>query len=148
VDSRAENENRVLRLRVHLVFAGVPDSCDSKADREDKQKLRIGTAFFDRNRCLPYASARSCIVCEETLSDAQESDLVPGSAGNDAGWKLCHGEAATLESRPLHRLRNLRNKCPISDERGVRITSVGETRNPKNQIFLPDAYSGYGSGQN
>ena len=32
---------------------------------EQKQKIRIGTAFFDRNRCLPYASARTCIVCEE-----------------------------------------------------------------------------------
>jgi len=32
---------------------------------EAKQQIRIGTAFFDRNRCLPYASARTCMVCEE-----------------------------------------------------------------------------------
>src|SRR5581483_5864646 len=32
---------------------------------EQKQQIRIGTAFFDRNRCLPWVSARTCIVCEE-----------------------------------------------------------------------------------
>jgi ferredoxin len=32
---------------------------------EEKKKIRIGTAFIDRNRCMPYAAARTCIVCEE-----------------------------------------------------------------------------------
>jgi len=27
--------------------------------------IRIGTAFFDRNRCLPWAMDKPCIVCEE-----------------------------------------------------------------------------------
>jgi ferredoxin len=27
--------------------------------------LRIGTAFFDRSRCLPWAMDRPCIVCQE-----------------------------------------------------------------------------------
>jgi len=28
------------------------------------------------------------------------------------------------------------NKCPIADQRGVYVTSVGETRNPRNQVLL------------
>jgi len=27
--------------------------------------IKIGTAFFDRNRCLPWAMDKPCIVCEE-----------------------------------------------------------------------------------
>jgi len=27
--------------------------------------IRLGTAFFDRNRCLPWAMKKPCIVCEE-----------------------------------------------------------------------------------
>jgi formate hydrogenlyase subunit 6/NADH:ubiquinone oxidoreductase subunit I len=27
--------------------------------------VRIGTAFFDRSRCLPWAMDRPCIVCQE-----------------------------------------------------------------------------------
>jgi polyferredoxin len=31
----------------------------------DAGPIKIGTAFFDRNRCLPWAMNRPCIVCEE-----------------------------------------------------------------------------------
>jgi ferredoxin len=30
-----------------------------------KIKTVIGTAFFDTNRCLPYAFSKTCVVCEE-----------------------------------------------------------------------------------
>ena len=36
------------------------------------------------------------------------------------------------------------NKCPIADRRGVYVTSVGESRNPKNQILLSEGYSSSG----
>jgi len=32
---------------------------------EEAGPVRIGTAFVDRNRCLPWAMNRPCIVCEE-----------------------------------------------------------------------------------
>ena len=32
---------------------------------EDKRQTVIGHAYVDRNRCLPWASGRSCITCEE-----------------------------------------------------------------------------------
>jgi ferredoxin len=31
----------------------------------DVGPIKMGTAFFDRNRCLPWAMDRPCIVCEE-----------------------------------------------------------------------------------
>ena len=30
-----------------------------------KNPIKIGTAFFNRGRCLPWAMNRTCIVCEE-----------------------------------------------------------------------------------
>jgi polyferredoxin len=32
---------------------------------EEKQETVLGTAFFDRNRCIPWAENRNCAVCEE-----------------------------------------------------------------------------------
>ena len=33
------------------------------------------------------------------------------------------------------------DKCPIADERGIRVTSVGETRHPKiNSMFIDTGY--------
>jgi ferredoxin len=103
---------------------------------ERKQKIRIGTAFFDRNRCLPYASARTCIVCEEHCPTPKkaiwfEEVSVASPDGQRVVVKqprvnldLCIG-CGICE-----------NKCPIADRRGVYVTSAGESRHPKNQILL------------
>lgn len=32
---------------------------------EEKRKTVIGTAYIDQNRCIPWASYRPCVVCEE-----------------------------------------------------------------------------------
>ncbi len=45
-----------------------PISLDEKHGRGDFQEngpIRLGTAFVDRGRCLPWAMDRPCIVCEE-----------------------------------------------------------------------------------
>jgi polyferredoxin len=36
-----------------------------RGDFADAGPIKIGTAFFDRNRCLPWAMDKPCIVCEE-----------------------------------------------------------------------------------
>jgi ferredoxin len=131
-----------------LCSQACPTHAIQKLTVEEKQKLRIGTAFFDRNRCLPYASARSCIVCEEHCPTPKKAIWF-----QEVQVMKPDGTYATVKQPRLNPDLCIgcgicETKCPISDERGVRITSVGETRNPKNQIFLPDVYSGYGSGQN
>ncbi len=35
------------------------------AEFKDAGPIKIGTAFFDRNRCLPWAMNKPCIVCQE-----------------------------------------------------------------------------------
>jgi len=45
-----------------------PISLDERLGRGDftsQGSVRIGTAFVDRNRCLPWAMERPCIVCQE-----------------------------------------------------------------------------------
>lgn len=42
-----------------------PTGAISKLDMDTKIKTVIGTAFFNVNRCLPYAFGTNCIVCEE-----------------------------------------------------------------------------------
>lgn len=45
-----------------------PISLDEKLGKNefaDKGPVKLGTAFVDRSRCLPWAMGRPCIVCEE-----------------------------------------------------------------------------------
>ena len=121
--------------------------CPTQAIRrisvEDKQKVKIGLAFFDKNRCLPYAFSRTCIVCEEHCPTPKKAIWfqevqVMGPDGNTTTVKQPHVNPELCIGCGI-----CETKCPIADQRGVYVTSVGETRNPKNQVLL-DSSAGYG----
>ncbi len=42
-----------------------PTGAIGKMPLPEKQKFVIGRAYFNKNRCLPFAENKSCIVCEE-----------------------------------------------------------------------------------
>ncbi len=100
------------------------------------QPIRLGTAFYDRGRCLPWAMATDCIVCEEWCPVSpkaiyvQEADVVD-TAGNTKKLKQprvdpsrCVGCGACEYA------------CPLQDRPAVYVTSIGESRSPSSQILL------------
>ncbi len=42
-----------------------PTGAIQKLTLEEKQKVRIGLAYFNRNRCIPWYRGEDCLVCEE-----------------------------------------------------------------------------------
>ncbi|HOK45469.1 MAG TPA: 4Fe-4S dicluster domain-containing protein [Bryobacteraceae bacterium] len=113
---------------------------------EQKQKVRIGTAFFDRNRCLPYASARTCIVCEEHCPTPKKAIWFEEVSVLRPDGQRITVKQPRVDLELCTGCGICENKCPIADERGVRVTSVGESRHPKNQILLSlgsDGLMGY-----
>jgi ferredoxin len=103
---------------------------------EEKQRVKIGLAYFDRNRCLPYAYARSCIVCEEHCPTPKkaiwfEEVEVSDGRGNRLVVKQPHVDAEICIGCGI-----CQTKCPVADRAAVLVTSVGETRNPDNQLLL------------
>lgn len=107
-----------------------------KVGDEDRPPMRIGTAFVDRGRCLPWAMATPCIVCEEWCPTSPKSiylkdEVVTNSRGQSVTVKrpyvdpnLCTGCGACEFA------------CPVADKAAIRITSVGESRSRENQILL------------
>ena len=109
---------------------------------EEKIKVVIGTAWVDKNRCIPYSMGTPCIVCEEHCPTSPkaiklvntEVKLPDGTIKTPAGpvmiTDLCIG-CGICE-----------NKCPVLDKPAIYVTSVGESRSGKNQvlldIFLPE----------
>ena len=129
--------NCVLCSRVCPTGAITPLTIGKKLGRTAGQKpLKIGTAFYDRGRCLPWAMNIDCIVCEEVCPTSPK-----------AIWfqtfevELRDGTTKMLK-RPYVD-PNLcigcgicENKCPIRDNAAVRVTSIGETRSSANQMIL------------
>jgi polyferredoxin len=105
---------------------------------EEKREWRIGTAWFDRSRCLPHAHNQDCIVCEEFCPTPTKSIKfrVRDRFGDTVkqpyiDMTTCVGCGICVSA------------CPLVDEPGIRVTSIGETRSKKNQILLENS-GGYG----
>ena len=97
--------------------------------------VKVGTAFVDRNRCLPWSFDRKCLVCQEvcpvspkaivTLQDQQSSDEVPPRPARPQvdperciGCGICEHE------------------CPVHDLAAIRVTAAGESREPGGSFYL------------
>ncbi|MGD0499029.1 MAG: 4Fe-4S dicluster domain-containing protein [Bryobacteraceae bacterium] len=102
----------------------------------EKQKIRIGLAYFDRNRCLPYAYARTCIVCEECCPTPKkaiwlEEVQVPALSGRGVAVKQPHVDPDLCIGCGI-----CANKCVIQGHPAVLVSSATETRNPENGVLL------------
>ncbi len=121
-----------------LCSQSCPTHAIRKIDLEGKQKIKIGLAYIDKNRCLPYAYARTCIVCEEhcptpTKAIWFEEVSVEKMRGERVLVKQPHVDPDLCIGCGI-----CEAKCPVADQAAVSVMSVGESRNPKNQIFLED----------
>jgi polyferredoxin len=98
--------------------------------------VKIGTAFYDKGRCLPWSMATPCIVCEEFCPTSPKAiytldDTVVNRRGETVKVQkpvvdpsLCIGCGACEKV------------CPVVDQPAVYVTSVGETRSKTNVILL------------
>lgn len=129
--------NCVLCSQVCPTGAIVPISVEMKVGKDPTRKqIKIGTAFFDRGRCLPWAMNTECIVCEEVCPTSPKAiwfDEVEKKLrdGKTRLLKLPHMDAKLCVGCGI-----CENKCPVHDRPAVRVSSIGETRSGTNQMIL------------
>lgn len=99
--------------------------------------VKIGTAFVDRGRCLPWAMNRSCSVCEEfcpvspkAISGAEHQET---GATDEAGFSK-----PVVDPNRCIGCGACENACPVRDRPAIRVTSVGESRSRSNRLLLFD----------
>ena len=95
---------------------------------EEKQEMKIGTAHFDKTRCIPWYYGENCMVCEEhcplpdkaikfreerviTIDGRESTVLLPY-----VDETLCIGCGICV------------TRCPVEGERGIFLTNAGEQR--------------------
>jgi len=105
---------------------------------EAKKQVKIGLACFDTTRCIPYAYARECIVCEEHCPVPDKAIYtveveVEDHDGNRVVVKQPHVDPDRCTGCGF-----CENKCVFTDRPAIRVTSANETRHPDNQPILPE----------
>jgi MauM/NapG family ferredoxin protein len=110
-----------------------PTQAIKKLSQTEKARIKIGLAYIDKNRCIPYALGNECLVCEEhcptpdkAIKFEQVETMTPLRKKQIKrpviDIKLCIG-CGICEY-----------KCPLHDQPAIIVTRLGESRAEE---FLP-----------
>lgn len=101
-----------------------------------EKPVRLGTAFYDRGRCLPWAMATDCIVCEEWCPTSPKAIYLRPTEAIDAAGNSREVKQPYLDPSHCVGCGACEYACPVQDRPAVYVTSVGESRSRTNQILL------------
>lgn len=112
--------------------------CPSGAIRNlgvrEKQQLKIGHAWFDKNLCLPYAKAIPCIVCEEHCPTPEKAiKFKTVRIISDAGEQVEIKQPYVVDELCIG-CGICETKCPLPGKAAIFITSAGEHRHPEQAL--------------
>ena len=105
--------------------------------------MKIGNAWFDKNRCLPWAKGIACIVCEEHCPTPEKAIRL-AIRFRIAEVLNANGELVTVKQPYI--IDDLCIGCgiceykwPLPGKSAVLITSTNEDRNPQKKLPDPGA---------
>lgn len=107
-----------------------------KGEYTEQGPVRLGTAYIDTTRCLPWGHQVPCVVCEEVCPvspkaiqtiDEEVKDVFHNKVVLNKPFivpDLCIG-CGICES-----------ECPVQDQPAVYITAIGESRSTNRRLLL------------
>jgi len=122
---------------------------------EKKKEFIIGTAYFDTDRCIPFVTDKSCIVCEEHCPTSDKAIKFHNVV-------VARDDGSTYESKQPYVIQDLcigcgicEFVCPLDGESAVRVFRVapklgtGDTGGAESagEYGSYGVYEGYGSGE-
>ena len=97
-------------------------------DLVTKQKTKIGTAFFDRNRCIPWNSGDNCMVCQEHCPTPEKAIVFREGDFVTAEGKVKRVKFPYVKEDLCIGCGICVTKCPVEGSPGIFLTAEGAER--------------------
>lgn len=105
-------------------------------EHQEEGPIRVGTAFFNRGRCLPWSMETPCVVCEEVCP------VSPKAIGTYEEEIIRWDGQKVVLQKPYMRPELCigcgicEHECPVMDDAAVYVTAIGETRSEDRTLLL------------
>lgn len=124
----------VLRPRIgyceyHCTLCGqvCPTQAIHRLSPEEKTRTVIGLAYVDTTRCLPYAYATPCIVCEEHCPTSPKAIVLVDTTVHGRDGAARQVRQPRVDPRACVGCGICETKCPIEGNAAIRIFATGRT---------------------
>ncbi len=113
-----------------------PTGAIKRLTLDEKKKIRIGLAMIDKGRCLPWAHATPCIVCEEVCPTPKKAIWLERVSVRNRDGMVVELQQPHIDLELCIGCGICEARCPLVDRPAIYVTNIGETRSGINQLLL------------
>ncbi len=107
-----------------------------KGRYQQQGPIRLGTAFYNRGRCLPHAMEIPCVVCEEVCPVSPKAIQTHDEEVKDVFGNIVVLNKPFIVPDLCIGCGICSHECPVRDERAIYVSAIGETRSEERRMLL------------